>query len=401
MVKFNVTFRNNNGDVFEETGDYGSKLEAIAAVTNRGLTPLVVKKETKVDMGNIILTKTVSKNKVADFMELIADTISSGLPITTGTEEAVELYKTGYLSIVVKEADADIRRGVPLSDTLEKYPTVFNESDVNLVRAGEKTGETAEVLTRLAENKRKSGDFLKAFIGAMIYPLVLIVLGIVVVAVLVLYMVPTVSEMYDQLEGDLPYITGVVVSLSTKLTEHSVMYVMGLATIIGVLVVILKTAKIRYRVDYYLLRVPFVGKLITTYETYKISYVLSSLLKGGVATDKSLDIISRVVNNRFIAKEVEGVKVDVEENGVTLSEAFKRTKHAMPVFVQNVTSGESTGELTDKLLKLSIRLEKNLNSYLNAIQSTISPVLIVILAVFIGVLMYAVLSPIYTIVDYI
>jgi type IV pilus assembly protein PilC len=401
MAKYKLKFRNANGDMFEEFGTYDTKIQAIESISNRGLIPLEVKKHMKFDTNNVILSNKVPLNKTADFLEMLSDTISSGLSLTSGTEEAVATTKTGYMSLVVKSIDEDIRRGVALSDAMEKFPSVFNESDVNLVRSGETTGKTAEVLARISENKRKSGDFMKSLIGSLIYPFIIVLMALVVVWVLVVYMVPVISEMYAQLDGELPYLTRLVVSISMNVTDNFILYVLVIIAIVSAIVAVLKTKSIRFKLDMYLLKFPFVGKLIITYETYKICYVLASLLEGGVATNKALDIASRVVNNRFISKEVAMVKLDVEQNGISLSSAFGKTKHAIPVFLNNVSAGERTGEISDKLMKLSTRLEKTLNKSLNTIKSTVSPILIAVLSVFVGILMFAVMSPMYSVMDYI
>lgn len=401
MVKFRIKSRNNIGDVFEEIGEFKTKSEAIQSVITRGLIPLEVKKNINFDASNVIITKSVSKQKTADFLEMLSDTIESGLSLTSGTEEAIEFEKTGYMSVVVKGIDTDIRKGIPLSDALESYPTVFNESDINIIRAGEGTGKTAEVLAKIADNHRKSGDFTKALIGSLIYPSVILIMTVIVVWVLMVFMIPVISEMYTQIDGELPYITVLVVSLSTKFSENFILITLVIVALIVATIYALRIQTVRLKVDYYLTKLFFVGKLIKTYETYKMCYVLASLIEGGVATNKALDIASRVVKNKFISTEVNMVKRDVEVNGLSLSDAFSKTQHALPVFVQNISSGERTGEIADKLFKLSKRLEKSLNKSLNTIKSVVSPVLIAIMSVFVGVLMFAVMSPMYSIMDYI
>lgn len=400
MKKYKLTFQSMNGEVFEEIGSYESKLEAIYSIQARGLQPLAVQRSYKVDTNNIILSKKVSKNKIADFLELLGDTLTSGLMLTTGTEEYMKTEKKGYMSVVVKGIDEQLRRGVPLSGAMEEFPTVFAESDVYLIKSGENTGKVEEVLQQLGDSYRKSGDFTKAMIGSLIYPFVIVLMALLVTYVLVVYLVPTVSEMYDQLEGELPAITMMVVGASEQLTKNYILYL--LIAIVGVIVVIvaLKQNDIRYRVDKVVLKVPMVGNLIRTYETYQISYVLSSLLEGGVPTHKTLDIVTRVPKNRYIRKELLDVMGTVKADGVTLSEAFGRTTQVMPVFMQNIRSGETNGDMPVKLRKLSVRLEKNLQKSLLVIQKTVSPVLIAILAIFVGILMFAVMAPVYSIMDY-
>lgn len=400
MIKYKLKFRNDRGEVFEENSAHETRVEAVRSIQARGLHPISVKREFRVDTSNIILSKKVSKNKTADFLELMGDTLSSGISLTSATEELLKTEKSGYMSVIVKSVDDQLRQGIPLSDALEKFPTVFLESDIYLIRSGEATGDTDEVLLRLSDNHRKSGEFSKALIGSLIYPAIIMLMSVLVVYVLVVYLVPTVSDMYDQMDGELPAITLMVVALSEQLTENILYFVFGAAGIIGGIVYLLKNKIIRYQIDKWLLKVPFFGMLVRTYEAYKISYVISSLLEGGVATNKTLEIVTRVVKNRYIAREMEGVRNAVETNGVTLSEAFGNTTHVLPVFMQNVRAGEATGEITTKLERLSERLERNLNKSLNVIKSTISPVLIAILAVFIGILMYAVMSPVYSIMDY-
>ena len=401
MPKFRVKSRNEKGDVFEEVSTYSSKLEAIDSVILRGLIPIEVKKEFKIDVNNIILTKTVSNSKVADFLELLSDTISSGLSLTDGTDEALKSTKSGYMLVVLEGLDKDIKRGSQLSDALAKYPTVFSESDVNLIRAGEKTGRTEEVLNKISENKRKSGEFKNALITSLIYPGVILLMALVVIWILVVYLVPTVSDMYTQLDGELPQITIFVVTITTKIASNYIICIFLLFLLIVGIVIAWRVEVIRYKLDRIIIKIWFIGNLVQMYETYKVCFVLHSLIEGGVASNKALDIASRVVTNKFISKEITDVRLDVESNGISLSEAFRKTEHVMPIFIQTISAGERTGEITDKLLKLSLRLDKSLSKYLNMIKSTISPVLIAILAIFIGVLLFAVMSPMYSIIDYI
>lgn len=401
MPKFRIKSRNTLGDIFEEVGVFTTKLSAIESVTNRGLIPIEVKKEFKIDVNNVILTKTVAKSKVADFLEILADTISSGLPLTDGLDEAIKSMKTGYMVVVLEGIDEDIKRGIQLSDALSKFSTVFSESDVNLIRSGENTGRTEEVLNKIADNKRKSGEFRNALITSLIYPVVILLMALVVVWILVVYLVPTVSDMYTQLDGELPEITILVVTISQKVASNYIIYIVLLFLLLVGIVIAWRVDGIRYKFDRLVTKLWFVGTLVQMYETYKICFVLSSLIEGGVASNRALDIASRVVTNKFISKEITDVRLDVESNGISLSEAFRKTEHAMPIFIQTVSAGERTGELTDKLLKLSSRLDKSLTKSLNMLKSTVSPVLIAILAVFIGVLLFAVMSPMYSIMDYI
>lgn len=400
MPKFRIKFRDSNGEVYSEVGEYETKLKAIESISDRGLTPLEVKKELGFDANNIILTKTVPKQKSADFLEILSETIGSGLSVTSGTEEAVKYYKTGYLSVVVAKIDADLKKGIPLSDAFEQFPTVFNESDVNLLRSGENTGKTEEVLKKLAENHRKSGDLFKSLIGSLIYPGIILLMAIVVVYVVVAYLVPTVSTMYDELDGELPVPTQMVVAFSNNVTKYYLLYIIGVVIVVIGVIALLKVEQVRYFLDVAVLRLPFFGNLVKNFETYKLCFIISSLLEGGVATNKTLDIASKVVNNRFIAKEIREVKQDIEMNGTALSDAFAKTKHVLPIFLQNISSGEKTGDITEKLGKLSVRLERIVNKKIDIIKKVLSPALIAILAVFVGFLMFAAMSPMYSVMDY-
>ena len=295
---------------------------------------------------------------------------------------------------VITEIESDVKKGLLLSDALDRHPGVFNNLYVSLVRAGEVSGKLATTLEELAKYLEAMEDTQRKVKSAMYYPtFILIFLGMVMV-VLFAFIIPQFTSVYDQLNADLPVYTQMLLDTGDWLSNNLVTFFSFIfLTLISIWLVFL-TDRGRLVRDKMLLRLPIFGSIFNQSVLSKFGKTFGILVGSGISVIDTMNLVKKVVENRVYELAIEKAAKQIE-NGSSISDALKLTEIFPGVLIQLMNTGEETGEIDKLAIKVSDFYSKQVDAIVDRLTSIIEPALIILIGVIIGIVLVAVYMPIF------
>ena len=340
------------------------------------------------------LKNKVPLNVLVFFTRQLPTMFSAGLTIERAlyflsTEEKNKKFK----KILLKIAD-DVKKGLLLSNALERHPGVFSSLYISLVKAGEVSGKLSETLEELSIYLEKIEDTQRKVKSAMYYPVFIIVFLFVVITVMFTFLIPKFKNVYDQLGSELPYYTVLFVNMSVWFQDNffNVM-VMLFLSLISIWVFTLTDTGRLIR-DKILLRIPIFGSIIRQNILSKFSKTFGILISSGVSVMEAMDLVIKVVSNRVYEIAVKDATKSIE-NGVSISDSLKNTGVFPPIMIQLFSTGEETGEIDNLSLKASDFYTKQVNASVDRLTSLIEPLLIILVGIVIGGVIIVTYLPIF------
>jgi len=396
-MKFNYLARTKNGETQTGIIKAPNQSAALRVLHSKDLVVLKLKSSQKV----FFLTKRikfferVKRKEIFIFFRQMSILIEADVPLVQSLRAlGQQVENPGFEEMIFNIAN-DVDGGMSFSKALSKYPKVFSNFCINLIRTGEVSGRLQESSIYLANYLEKEYYLVSKVRGAMIYP-VFIFITFITVAILVLIMViPQLTSILIESGQDLPLPTKIIIATSDFVKSFGwivlIMFFIGL----GFLWNYIKRDKGRFVFDRFILKIPIFGKILQ--ETYlaRLSDTLYALIKGGVPIIQGLiisgDVVGNIVFQKILNKAKDGVK-----SGKSISSELNKHKEFPPLFCQMVRTGEETGKLNMVFEKLSDFYNKEVDNIVNNLSALIEPVLIVFLAAGVAVLVFAVFMPIYS-----
>ena len=292
----------------------------------------------------------------------------------------------------------EIVKGRAFSESLDKYPSIFSELFVSMVKVGEETGTLEEVLRILTQQMEKEHEIKSSIKGAMIYPAV-IIFAMVCIGVLMLIMViPKLAAVFSELEVELPLTTKIVIATGTFLSKFWFLLPVGILVFLFLLRVILKTKTGKLVFDTFVLKIPIIAPIIKKTNSAHTVRTLSSLIAAGVPIVRSLEIVSGTLGNVHYKKAISEVAEEVKK-GAKLAGVLKRYENIYPTLViQMIEVGEETGKTSDVLEKLAEFFEEEVANTTKNLSAVIEPVLMLIVGAVVGFFAISMIQPIYSMV---
>ena len=340
------------------------------------------------------IKNSVPLNILVFFTRQLATMFSAGLTIERALYFLKAEEKNKRFKKALEKIEDNVKKGLLLSDTLERHPGIFTNLYISLVRAGEVSGKLSETLEELSLYLETVEDTQRKVKSAMYYPVFIIIFLIFILFVTFTFLIPKFSSVYEQLGTDLPYYTVLFVNISVWLQNN--IFSVILFSIISILSVWIFTLTDTGRLvkDRFLLRLPIFGNLIQQNILSKFGKTFGILISAGVSVMDSMDLIIKVVNNRVYELALIKAKKNIE-NGVSISEALKSTNVFPPIMIQLLSTGEETGEIDNLSLKASDFYSKQVNAIVDRLTSLIEPILIIFVGVVIGAVIVVTYLPIF------
>ncbi len=277
-----------------------------------------------------------------------------------------------------------------MSESLSLHPGVFDRFYVSLVRAGESSGDLAEVFSRLAKSLETSDRLKRKIKAALAYPLVIMTVAALVLFLLLFYIVPVFKEMFLNFQTELPPLTKVVVGVSDILTAHPLIIILCLLVGGTGLYLIARTNFVAAGLSELPLHVPGLRNLVLKSETANFSRTLATLLWGGVALNEAIPLASSVVRNIQLRRQFENAASAIA-GGSTLHLAWKDKKLIPPMVSEMVAVGEETGQLARMFDSIADFYAEEVESLLPAITAVIEPLLIVVVGIFVAAILISII----------
>ncbi len=336
--------------------------------------------------------RRVASREFIVFNQELAALLRAGIPLVQSLDIVRQRAENPVLKAVLDDVYERVRGGAALSAAFEAQGDLFPGVYTASVLAGEKSGGLEEVLRRYIAYARVISSVRRRTISALVYPSILLLLSLVVVAVIVLQVVPEFGDFYAGMGAELPLATRILTSVSTALRESWLLILAASAAVAGVLWRWLARPGRRALLDRMLLRAPAVGSLAGKFATSQLARTLATLLGGGIPLVGALDVAARSIGNRHVAEQVASVSREVRE-GRALADSMAARGVFPPVAVRMVEVGESSGALQEMLNSTADFFDEEIETTLSRFMTLIEPVLLVVMGVVIAALLLALYWP--------
>jgi type IV pilus assembly protein PilC len=345
-----------------------------------------------------ILPQKAKLKDLSVFSRQFATMVNSGLPLLRTLSILEEQTESKYLGKVVGEMRLDVEKGVSLSAAMAKHPRSFNDLYVSMVRAGEASGTLDSVLVRLADNLEREVSLRRQIKSAMTYPIVVIVMVFLILTAMLLFVVPTFKDLYDQLGGTLPLPTRLLIALSDAVKGGFIFFIAGIVGLAFLFRWWKKSDKGRLTWDKFKLRVPIFGSLFHKTAMSRFARTLSVLNRSGVPILQALDIVEETVGNAVVAEAVKDLQEGVKQ-GESLATPLSRHAVFPAMVVQMMAVGEETGALDTMLEKVAIFYDEEVTAAVESLTSLIEPVMIAVVGGAVGAIVIALYLPTFKIFE--
>jgi type IV pilus assembly protein PilC len=395
MALFKYTVKNQHGETIKGKVEARSENQAAAVLRSRGL--LVISVHPLNDESFLFfkeLLMGVKYDEVVTFTRQLSTMITAGLPLTQSLSILGQQSKPA-MSRMVAELQREIEGGNTFAKALGKFPRIFSRVYIQLVLAGETGGVLDEVLERLADNMEKDKDFKAKTKGALIYPVIVVIAMIAVAFIMMVFVIPKLTEMYTDFGADLPFATQLLIDISTFVSNFWWLVAVG-GFVGGTLFKRwIKTRPGRIVFDRFLLKIPIFGELRSKVTLTEFARTLSLLLGAGISLLQALQIVSEASNNILYREALQDSAKQVEK-GISLSQAILRyNKLFPPILGQMIAVGEETGKLDDVLLKLSVYFQSESEHAIKNLTTALEPIIMIVLGLGVGLMVIAIIMPIY------
>ena len=319
--------------------------------------------------------------------------LGSGIPLAETLKAMIEQAEQRSTETMFREIRERINSGASLADALSEHPKMFGELYVNMVRAGEATGNVDVVLKRLADYLQSQRALRRKVVSALTYPAMMICIGLIVVSILMTVVVPKITGMLTDTGQTLPTPTKILIATSHFFKDWWLVGCAILAVISFAIERVYKTEKGRLWIDTRMLKMPVLGDFLRKQAVARFTRTLSTLLQSGVPAVQSLEITRKVVGNRVIADATEHIRSRILE-GTDIATPLKQTG-AFPALVgYMVNVGEQSGELEQMLDRVASSYDEEIDIATERLTSVLEPIMIVVLAAVVGYIVVSIVLPI-------
>ena len=377
------------------------RASVIAALTKQDLRPVSIK-EVKARKGLSFDFKTMFKNKkvksdhLVIFTRQLSAMVGAGVPLLRSLTSLEKHAEDEALKKILQDIIKNVEAGMPLGDAMSKHPDTFNDIYVNMVRAGESAGILDDILKRLALQQEKSASIRKKIRSAMAYPLVLITITVLAFFGLMLFVIPQIGKILQDLGGpdaELPGITLFMLGLSNIITSYWFIILPALAAGIYGLIRYTKTTRGKRQFHALILKLPGIKGVVKKMAIARFARTFSALMGAGVAVLESLAVTSRAVGNVLYEEALKQAAQDVK-NGKSLSAVIEQNPLFPAIVAQMLAVGEETGQTDTVLVKVADFYEDEVDLAIESISSIIEPAMIVLMGSMVGLIAASVMTPI-------
>lgn len=390
-------YRAKDGPTKTVTGELTaeSRAAALAMLDARHYTPIWVREKELEDRRRIRLWgRRIAPRDITVFARQLGSLTRSGVPILRALATISEQTENSRLRRVVEDIETTIRDGGMLSGALAKYPSLFSELFVNMVRSGESGGVLDQVLYRMAESREQEEDIRRKIQAAVAYPALIMTVGLVTVVVLLTFFLPRVLDLFSSYDR-LPLPTRVLMGASGFFSGNWYWILILLLLAAAIFNRLVTLDKGRTLVDHIKLHVPLLKRLIREADISRFARTLALLLEAGIPIDRSLALSSDTMRNAVYRQEMDKVRAGTVQQGMPLSEGLKRSG-IFPVFLANMVGvGEESGHLEESLTEVASFYEKEFDQQTRLATSLLEPALILVVGLVVGFIVAAMLLPIF------
>ena len=399
-MKFIYTAEKSDGEVYKGIAEAADRFELYSVVRREGGKIISVGEDAGSSMlsigyWNAKLTSVKEMDKILMARNLGA-MLGAGLSLARALAVLERQTKNLRLSAAISQISSDVRRGETLHASLNKFPRIFSNLFIAMVRAGEESGTLPDALKVVSDQMERMYDLKKKIRGAMIYPCIILVAIVGIGILMMIYVVPTLAQTFAEMNATLPTSTLVVIGISNFLVQYTTLAIGLIFGVVAFFYVGARTRVGKRTGDFIFLHTPVIGEMVREVNAARTSRTLASLIASGVDVMTALDIVREVVQNTYFQEVLESAKTAVGE-GEPLSAAFVRREDLYPPFVGEMMAvGEETGQTSEMLKRLAVYYEEEVDRKTKDMSTIVEPFLMVIIGGAVGFFAVSMITPIYS-----
>lgn len=353
-------------------------------------------KKTKKKMQiNIKFLMRVSGKEKIVFLQNLKTMVKAGISLSDSLKILSMQTKNAKFKDILTELTSQIEKGQTLSNTMKKYPKVFSEIFINMIAAGEASGNLENILDQLYIQTKKDHDLISKIRGAMTYPMVVFFAMTVMGIGMIIFVFPTFVEIFEEAKAELPVITKMLIKMSNFMQDNGIITAVGLVMLIIGFLRAIKTKIGKRFFDLFMLKFIIIGPITQKINLARFSRSLSSLLKTEIPLIKSFEITASVVGN-YHYKKVLTQSIEKIKKGATISSSLEEhPKLFPPMIIQMIMVGEKSGTTDELLNEIAGYYEEEVDNTTKNLSSIIEPLLILIIGAAVGLMAVSVMMPMY------
>lgn len=361
-------------------------------LAKQGLYPISIELSTgiKIPWYKRIFARKISLKDKIFFTKQLTVLLRSGVPLVQALELLTEQTSGGLQNIVISLRD-NIKEGKSLAEAMQKYPNVFDNIYIQLVRAGEASGKLEIILERLTDYLAKRAEISAKIRGALIYPAIQLVIVLLVVVFLLSFVVPEIAGLFKKQNMQLPLPTRILIGMSDFLINNYIALIVILSLLIFAYFIWSRSASGRYMMDKIKLKLPIVSYFAKMGAVVQFSRTLGMLLEGGVNLAEALNIVVQIVDNKVLVNTLNAARENIIKQG-KIAQYLKQTGLFPPLAIYLINTGEQSGQLDSMLLTVARTYESEIEEYANNLTTLLGPIIMVIMAVIVGFIVVSILS---------
>ena len=391
---FTYTATSKDGETSSGTAEAVDRQTLVANLQKQGLRPVIIKLE-----GASSKSKKAGRVKIKEvvtFTRQLSTMVSAGVPLVRSLSTLQNQAESKGFKVVLGNITKDAESGLSLGDAFAKYPNVFSDVYVNMVRAGEAGGILDDILKRLATQLEKDAAMKKKIKSAMMYPLVIFSITILAFFGIMIFVIPKIAKILTDLGGPdakLPIYTQILLNSSAFMQKNYIPVGVGIAVGVFFLRRYIKTPSGKYQLHALLLRIPIISTVVLKIAIARFASTFAALMGAGVGVLDALEVTGGAIGNKVIEKELKEAAKQVK-NGKQLSEPLSESKHFPVIVAQMLAVGEETGQIDTILVKVAEFYEEEVTTLVDGLSSIIEPLMIVVLGSVVGIIAASVMGPI-------
>ena len=359
-----------------------------------GLYPLSITPRRRVPTIKLPFVNRVGLKQVAIFTRQVGSMVGAGIALPSALGIVSEQVKSKRLRQVIIDVRSEVEGGSKFSETLAKYPDVFDRLLVSMVEAGEATGNLDTMLSRYFMYAEKVLALRRKVITAMVYPSVVLVLAVTIVAFLLIKIVPTFTALFRESGVELPVLTAFIIDLSNFTKSNFLYVVLGLVAFFILFRIALRNDSVRRVYDRLKLRMFIIGPLLRRVSVARFSRTLATMVKSGISILEAMDIIAKTSGNKVIEEAILKSRTEVAR-GESLSKSLNKAGVFPNMVIQMMAAGEQTGALDEMMDKVADFYDEEVDAAVAALTSLLEPLMLIFLGGFIGLIVIALYLPIF------
>ncbi len=396
MPNFTYSARNNQGKEVKGKIEARDGQAVVEILQDKGLVVVNVKEQATFDiesLGQINIGGVPMKDKVV-FMRQLATMVGAGLPLTRGLQVMEQQISNPMFKRVITQVKSSVEAGKSLAESFRNSDEVFDDVTINLIEAGESSGNLDDILNKLAIELEESKKLQGKLKGALTYPLILLVIIVGVMVLMMLVLVPAMSDIYGEFGGELPTITRVMVAMSDFFINYWWAIVIVLLGLLIGYKVWVDTPKGKRTKDKIILKIPIMGTIVSKMQLAQFTRLLGLLLGSGLSIIRALELTAMSLSNDMFKEVIFQAKEEVERGG-SLALPIARSDYYPLIVSSMIAVGEETGELDTVLAKVSQYYKEEVDQATENMSSLLEPIFLVIMGVAVAFIALGVYTPMF------